>query len=70
MTTSETRHTPPRLTQSPVDDVAEILVADHRADARPAQLVEQRLMALLRHDVVLVSSLRTATRLPTTGSHP
>ena len=46
---------------------AEILILDPRANARPSQMVEEKLVALLRSDAVPMSALRTAAHSLATG---
>jgi hypothetical protein len=48
-------------------DGTEILILDPRANARPAQLVEEKLVALLRSHAMPLSALSTAARLAGTG---
>jgi hypothetical protein len=50
-----------------LDDGAEILILDPRANARPSQMVEEKLVALLRSDAVPMSALRTAAHSLATG---
>ena len=48
-------------------DGTEILILDARANARPAQLVEEKLVALLRSHAMPLSALRTAAHLAGSG---
>jgi hypothetical protein len=48
-------------------DGTEILILDTRANARPAQMVEAKLVALLRSHAMPLSALRTAAHLAGTG---